>query len=117
MKVFCHNYFFLKKNWVLENFVLILKPWKHFFVIGLEVLFSGDFASQSLDFFKSWSHGLNQGSHSLAKSRIDHSIPPDGRVHSSTFILKRIEFLCFRGEFNFSQGQVLNRNHIVFNHT
>lgn len=46
----------------------------------------GDFASRSLDFFKSWSHGLNQGSHSLAKSQMYHSIPLDGRVHSSTFI-------------------------------
>ena len=65
---------------------MILKLWKHFFVIGLEVLFSDDFGSRSLDFFKSWSHGLNQGSHSLAKSQIYHFIPPDGRVHSSTFI-------------------------------
>ena len=69
-----------------ENFVLILKPWKHFFVIGLEVSFLGDFASRSRDFFKSWSHGLNQGSHGLAKSQMYHSIPLDGRVHSSTFI-------------------------------
>lgn len=58
----------LWKMWVSENFGLISKSRKHYFVIALKVSFLGDFTSQS------WI--LKSRSRNVAKSWIYSSIPP-----------------------------------------
>ena len=61
-----------RKRWV-RKFFLNLKI-SEAFMIGLKILFLGDFASWSLRFFLSRSWMLIPGSHSLTKSWVNHSI-------------------------------------------
>ena len=65
-----------QKNMALGKFWPDLEVWKAF-LIGLEVSFSGDFASRGLEiFFKSRCRVCKPGSGILAQSRICHSDDP-----------------------------------------
>lgn len=65
-----------RKNMGLGKFWPNLEVWKAF-LIGLEVSFSGDFASGGLElFFQSRCRVSKPGSSILAKSRICHSDDP-----------------------------------------
>ena len=79
---------FFEKKLGVRKFCPDLETLEAFFCDLSRSLVLGDFASLSLDFFKSWSHGLNQGSHSLAKSQVPFYTPR----WESALLHKRIEF-------------------------